>query len=239
LLLLQFLIAAAPNPDRLAAAEALLKSPTLDFPQALQARALYEEELASAPGPAGLLARLARVNFILGDLAATGQRENFYHSGLTAAERLAREQPGNVAGPYWTALNLCGLAAAGGPLQGRKLLPRILENLHRALALDETYDQAGAHRVLGRIYFEAPRWPLSVGDLQKSRRHLEAAVRLAPDVSTNHLYLAETLLKLNDRSQARRELEQVLTATRHAIQPRGLQEDQQEARRLLEEFKVK
>jgi tetratricopeptide (TPR) repeat protein len=142
-----------------------------------------------------------------------------------------------VAGPYWAALNLCGLADAGGPLQGRKLLPRILEELHRGLALDETFEQAGAHRVLGRIYFEAPRWPLSVGDLEKSRRHLEAAVRLAPGNSTNHLYLAETLLKLNDKARARRELQQVLTATRHAIQPRGLEEDRREARRLLEELK--
>ena len=95
-------------------------------------------------------------------------------------------------------MNLCGQADVGGKLLGRKLLPRILEELKRAVALDETYDQAGAHRVLGRIYYEAPGWPLSVGDLQKSLQHLKAAVRLAPATSTNHLYLAQTLLRLQE-----------------------------------------
>ena len=65
-------------------------------------------------------------------------------------------------------MNLSGLADVGTRMQGFKLLPKIMEELKRVLALDETYDDAGAHRVIGRIYFEAPAWPISVGDKQKS-----------------------------------------------------------------------
>ncbi len=111
-----------------------------------------------------------------------------------------------------------------------------MEELQRAIALDAAYDQAGAHRVLGRIYYEAPGWPLSVGDLEKSRQHLQAAVRLAPDTSTNHLYLAETLFRLKETGRRRQELEQVLKSTRGAVKPQDLEEDRQEARRLLAEI---
>ena len=90
--------------------------------------------------------------------------------------------------------------------------------------------------MLGRIYYEAPGWPLSVGDLEKSRQHLQAAVRLSPATSTNHLYLAQTLLRLKDDPGAEQELRQVLKSTRGAVKPQDLEEDRREARRLLGEI---
>ena len=117
------------------------------------------------------------------------------------------------------------------------MLPRHPKELKAALALDPAYDQAGAHRILGRIYYEAPGPPFSVGDRQKSLEHLTQAVRLAPDNSTNHLSLAETLLKLGKPEEARRELEAVLKATRHAIWPRGVADDRREAQKLLAKLK--
>jgi tetratricopeptide (TPR) repeat protein len=160
----------------------------------------------------------------------------YYRQGQDYAETLMREAPERVEGHYWLAMNLCGQADVGGKLLGHKLLPRILEELKRAIALEESYDQAGAHRVLGRIYYEAPGWPVSVGDMQKSLEHLKAAVRLSPATSTNHLYLAQTLLRLNEAMQARQELAQVLKSSRYAVKPQDLEEDRQEARRLLGEM---
>jgi tetratricopeptide (TPR) repeat protein len=157
----------------------------------------------------------------------------YYQQGQSYAETLIREEPNRVEGHYWLAMNLCGQADVGSKLLGGKLLPRIMEELQRSVALNAAFDQAGAHRVLGRIYYEAPGWPLSVGDMQKSRQHLQAAVSLSPATSTNHLYLAETLSRLNETALARQELAQVLTSTRAAVKPQDLEEDRQEARRLL------
>ena len=171
--------------------------------QAARALSLYQGVLSTAGAPrASLLAHLSRTCFVLGQMAPKPQSMEYYRQGQSYAETLIREEPNRVEGHYWLAMNLCGQADEGGKLLGRKLLPRILEELQRALALDETYDQAGAHRVLGRIYYEAPGWPLSVGDLQKSLHHLKAAVRLAPATSTNHLYLAQTLLRLQENPAA-------------------------------------
>ncbi|MGO8761646.1 MAG: TRAP transporter TatT component family protein [Desulfobaccales bacterium] len=217
-------------------AEALLSSPTLDMSQAARALSLYQGALAAGGPRTPLLASLARTCFVLGQLAPEAQRMGYYRQGQSYAETLIREAPGRVEGYYWLAMNLCGQADEGGKLLGHKLLPRIMEELQRAVALDEAYDQAGAHRVLGRIYYEAPGWPLSVGDMQKSLQHLKAAVRLSPATSTNHLYLAQTLLRLNEAMQARQELAQVLKSSRYAVKPQDLEEDRQEARRLLAEM---
>jgi tetratricopeptide (TPR) repeat protein len=221
----------------LAEADGLLNSPALSLSQAARALSLYQGLLSTAGADrAVVLARLGRTCFVLGQLVPEAQAMGYYQQGQSYAETLIREEPNRVQGHYWLALNLCGQAEVGSKLLGRKLLPQIIEALQRAVALDAAYDQAGAHRVLGRIYYEAPGWPLSVGDTQKSRQHLQAAVRLSPATSTNHLYLAQTLLRLNEAGLARQELAQVLKSTRAAVKPQDLEEDRQEARRLLAEM---
>ncbi|MFZ5452228.1 MAG: TRAP transporter TatT component family protein [Thermodesulfobacteriota bacterium] len=229
--------AAATNP--LGEPDELLKSPTLDLGRALYALDLYAGILAQArPPQAPILTRLTRTCFLIGELTVPSQKHKYYEKGQAYAEMLLKEQPTRVEGPYWLALNLCGLADTGGALVGRKLLPQIMKKLQQAQAIDETYDQAGSHRVLGRIYFEAPAWPFSVGDLQQSLNHLNRAVRLAPDNSTNHLYLAETLLKLNRQEQARQELQRVLQCSHHALMPKGLEDDRRQAQKLLDRVKA-
>jgi tetratricopeptide (TPR) repeat protein len=223
----------------LAEANALLNSPALSTDQAARALSLYQGLLSTAGAPRALvLAHLGRTCFLLGQLVPESQAMGYYQQGQSYAETLIREEPNRVEGHYWLALNLCGQAEVGSKLLGRRLLPRIMDELQGAIALEAGYDQAGAHRVLGRIYYEAPGWPLSVGDMQKSRQHLQAAVRLAPATSTNHLYLAQTLLRLQDPGLARQELEQVLKSTRAAVKPQDLEEDRQEARRLLGEIQA-
>ena len=54
-------------------------------------------------------------------------------------------------------------------------------------------------------------------------------MRLSPATSTNHLYLAQTLLRLKDNPAAEQELEQVLKSTRGAVKPQDLEEDRREA----------
>jgi tetratricopeptide (TPR) repeat protein len=218
----------------LAEADGLLNNPALSMTQAARALSLYQGLLATAGADrAVVLAHLGRTCFFLGQLVPEAQAMGYYQQGQSYAETLVREEPNRVEGHYWLALNLCGQAEVGSKLLGRRLLPRILDELQRAIALDATYDRAGAHRVIGRIYYEAPGWPLSVGDLAKSRQHLREAVRLAPATSTNHLYLAQTLLRLQEPGLARQELAQVLKSTHAAVRPQELEEDRQEARRLL------
>lgn len=226
-------------PELLAEANALLTSSSLDSAQAEKALSLYEGMLSSRAAPRPLvLAQLARTCHILGDLAPQKYSEAYFRKGKIYAQILIHEDPNHVAGHYWLALNLCGLADAGGYMLGRRLLPQIVEQLKQAVALNQSYDQAGPHRILGRIYFQAPGWPMSVGDIRKSLEHLQAAVRLAPNNSTNHLFLAQTLARLHFRSLAEQQLKMVLKSTQHATTPQELEEDRLEAHRLLVQLRT-
>lgn len=66
-----------------------------------------------------------------------------------------------------------------------------------AIALDERYDKAGGHRLLGRLHTLAPKIPLVTGwvDRGKAISHLRRAVALAPEDLYNHVYLADALLQ--------------------------------------------
>jgi tetratricopeptide (TPR) repeat protein len=181
------------------------------------------------------LIRGARLSYLLGELSPNHEKLYYFEKGKAYGETLAGEQPAWAEGHYWLALNLCGLAEIGGARRGLKLVHEIVEKMEQALRVNPAYEQAGPHRVLGRIYYECPSWPLSVGNIHESLKHLSSAVALAPENSTNHLFLAETLLKLGKKAEARQKLENVLKATHHAHCPKYLEEDRQAALRLLQE----
>jgi tetratricopeptide (TPR) repeat protein len=205
------------------------------IPRLQEELARYEEELTWAvEDRAQLLISAARLSFLLGELTGKDEKSEYFDKGQGYSETLVKEKPTWPEGHYWLALNLCGLAELGGARRGLKLVPEIVEELEKALKENPAYDQAGPHRVLGRIYFECPSWPLSVGSVPQSYTHLSAAVAIAPENSSNHLFLAETLFKLGKKEEARKELEQVLSGTRHSLCRQFLEEDRQAAQRLLE-----
>lgn len=72
----------------------------------------------------------------------------------------------------------------------------VRDDARTALALAPTVEQAGPHRVLGRLHAEAPKIPFFTGwvDRERAIAELERAVELAPDEPLNRLYLAEALL---------------------------------------------
>lgn len=210
------------------------ETPWCEIPQLQRELARYEKKLATAAaGRTNCLIRVARLCFLLGELSPKQDKRQYFEKGRGFGETLAREQPAWAEGHYWLAMNLCGLADLVGARRGLNLVPQIVESLEQSLRVNPAYDQAGSHRVLGRIYYEAPPWPLSLGNIHKSLDHLTAAVDIAPHNSTNHLFLAETLLKLGKKAEATEELDRVLRATRHALCQQDLEKDRREALRLL------
>lgn len=184
-----------------------------------------------------LLIRLARTCWLIADLSPQENRQTYLDKSKYYAYLLLKEQPGWVDGYYWSSLSLCGIAENCGAGRALRMLPEIVQRLERAAAIDPTYDQAGPHRVLGRIFCLAPAWPISVGDPAKSLEHLRLAVKIAPKNSTNQLFLGEALLQLEKKAEARQALEAVLTCTEHSVWPQGIVEDREKAANLLKKLK--
>ncbi|HEX3556298.1 MAG TPA: hypothetical protein VIA62_24025 [Thermoanaerobaculia bacterium] len=83
------------------------------------------------------------------------------------------------------------------------------------IALDERYEDAAGHRVLGRLHTLAPKVPFVTGwvDRDKAVSELRRAVALGPDNLDNHLFLAEALFEYfpAKSAEARNILKQLLT----------------------------
>lgn len=124
--------------------------------------------------------------------------------GVNHAER-AKSIAGDRPDGFYFAAACYGLLGKAKGLGGKKTIDPILENAGRAVAIDEAYESAGGHRILGALYLKAPPWPTSVGDLDRSRAELEAACRVAPDEPVNHLLLARALQDLGEAEAARAE----------------------------------
>ncbi|MFL6194966.1 MAG: hypothetical protein ACJ75H_12395 [Thermoanaerobaculia bacterium] len=74
---------------------------------------------------------------------------------------------------------------------------RVRRDAEVLIALDERYEDAGGHRVLGRLHTLAPKVPFVTGwvDRAKAVSELRKAVAIGPDNLDNHLFLAEALLE--------------------------------------------
>jgi len=65
------------------------------------------------------------------------------------------------------------------------------------IAIDEEIEEAGGHRILGRLHSEAPKLPFFTGwvDRKTAVSELRRAIELAPEAPLTQLYLAEALLE--------------------------------------------
>lgn len=106
---------------------------------------------------------------------------------------------------YYLALNLGRIAETRG-LSALDLIHQMEQELLSARALDETFDHAGADRTLGLLYRDAPGWPVSLGNWDKARSHLEAAVRIDGEFPENRLALAELFSRTHQKSLLTNEL---------------------------------
>jgi tetratricopeptide (TPR) repeat protein len=92
---------------------------------------------------------------------------------------------------------------------------RVKRYAETLIALDERYEDAGGHRILGRLHTLAPKVPFFTGwvDRDKAVAELRRAVALGPDNLDNHVFLAEALLEhqTDKAKEAREILSRVLT----------------------------
>jgi hypothetical protein len=141
--------------------------------------------------------QLARASFDLADLATNEtQRGETARWGIAACHAWLAREPQAAPGHYYLAMNLGELAQAEAPsIAAYKLVHEVEREFKLAADLDVRFDHAGPARTLGELYFQAPGWPLSVGNKHKAREWLERAVALAPEFPENHLNLAEAQLK--------------------------------------------
>ncbi|HKI05914.1 MAG TPA: hypothetical protein VKK31_28290 [Thermoanaerobaculia bacterium] len=191
-----------------------------------EAVAAYERAVKEQPDRLEGAWKLLRALHYKGDFAAPAKegRQQAFARGKEVAEagidRLARKAGGraklDAMTPAQAAQALSGIPEAKpvflwagvhwglwGDVFGRLAAARqgVGDRVRRysevLIALDERYEDAAGHRILGRLHTLAPKVPFVTGwvDRDKAVSELVRAVALGPDNLDNHLFLAEALLE--------------------------------------------
>lgn len=182
-------------------------------PSALAAEKIWADRAAASGGDFEAAWKLARARYWLGTNGpGTAEVKKRWLEGGIAAGRLAMTvRPDSVEGHFWMAANMGALADAHGLRQGIRYRAPIKEALEKALALQPSYLDGSPDRALGRWYFKVPG--LFGGDVRKSEGHLRKALTYKKDSIISLLFLAETLIELGKKVEARAALQAALDAT--------------------------
>lgn len=144
-----------------------------------------------------------------------GNREDLYRTygklGMKYGARAMSIAPGRVEGNFWNACSMAwyaqGIGTMGSIREGLK--EKVLACLERSYSIDRLYDSGGPIIALGRYWHVLP-WPYA--DRKKSLAYLREYQRLFPRDPEGQVYLAELLVDLGKKPEARSLLEKAASS---------------------------
>ena len=157
------------------------------------------------------IAELSRLKFMIAQLEMDKERRvQLFERCIAIADQAIALNPNDVRGLFWKAVAMGKMAEDSGIVNAFRMLRPMEKMLLKVITLDEKYENAGAHRALGRMYHKLPGFPISFGSNQKALAHLKRAHELFPrDVITRAFY-AEVLYDEGRKAEARRHADFVL-----------------------------
>ena len=145
--------------------------------------------------------RLARALFFLGQQAETNDAKRQLHAAAIGAGQRAIALNGDrVEGHFWVGVNLALFAESNGGIRGARAILWARGELKLAAKISESYHDAGALRVLGRLEHKAPGF--LGGSLRRGQRYLDRALEIAPQNSVTLMYAAELSIDRGERDRA-------------------------------------
>lgn len=146
--------------------------------------------------------KITLVDFWLGTHEADNEKQQeILRDGIEFAKLALAIDPNCKPAHFWLAILYGVYGQARGMLQSLHMVDPMKQELEWVLRHDEGFEDAGAHRVLGRLYFKLPG--IKGGDNDKAKHHLNRAIQLAPRNLLNYLYLAEIHADEGRRADAR------------------------------------
>ncbi len=157
------------------------------------------------------IAELSRLKFMIAQLEMDkNRRVQLFERCIAIADQALALNTNDVRGLFWKAAAMGKMAEDSGIVNAFRMLRPMEKMLLKVVTLDEKYENAGAHRALGRMYHKLPGFPISFGSNQKALAHLKRAHELFPrDIITRAFY-AEVLYDEGRKAEARRHADFVL-----------------------------
>lgn len=185
-----------------------------------------------------LLWRCSRAYFHLGREAKTkDKRLELYRKAVEMGKRAVEVQNDRPEGHFWLGISIAAVGETSGILKSLRSVKDVKREMQQVIAIDDSYEEGGAYRILGRIDHKVP-W-LFGGRKSRSHKYYEKALSIAPDNTYTHLFLAELLIDEGKLDEARRELEFVLNAGNRPAWAYDIRVNKEKAQKLLEEIELK
>jgi tetratricopeptide (TPR) repeat protein len=209
-----------------------------DMTAAQEAIAKYRAASGKLENKYEALWRIARMQYYIGAHSESKkEKKKIFAQGIYYAERAVESGPEKPDGYYWLAVNQGKYGEVKGVLKSLSLVKPIKRSLNKIIELDRSYEDGGADRVLGRVYFKVPG--IAGGSKKKARIHLEKSLEYGPDDPLTKLYYAESLMKAKEIEKAREILESILNMDDDPRWVSGIAECKVDAAELLEDKKFR
>jgi tetratricopeptide (TPR) repeat protein len=150
-------------------------------------------------------------------IGETGKAQIFQQTGLknfdkpeSAAAKL-KDTPGATAFFFWDGALIGQWALAYGKMAAARegAARAILDSGTITLLLDEKAEDAGGHRVVGRLHHQTPSIPFITGwaSNKEAMKHLARAVELGPANPMNYWFYGDVLMDEGRKAEAKAVLE--------------------------------
>lgn len=182
-----------------------------------------------------LLWRLSRAYFHLArESASSNEKLDLYKKAVDTGRQAAEANPSRPEGHFWLGISTAGLGETKGILKSLTSTGDVKKEMEQVVAIDDTYEEGGAYRILGRVEHKVPR--VFGGSKTRSYEYYKKALAIAPDNTYTHLFLAELLTDDGKTQEAHKELELILKAKNNPKWAYDIKVNRAEARKLLEDF---
>jgi tetratricopeptide (TPR) repeat protein len=201
--------ASAQTPEELIKQADELYDEMQDMGTAKEALALYRKALIEAEDKYEPYWKVARMLYFVGSHTEDKKtRQTTFSQGVYHAEKAVALEPEKPDAYYWRGVCNGKYGETRGVLKSLSLVKPIKADMNKVLELEHTYEDGGADRVLGRVFFKVPGF--AGGSKDKSLEHLQKSKELGPEDALTRVYLAETLLDKKMVEEAKAELDYVL-----------------------------
>lgn len=205
-----------------------------DLENVRKALAIVQAEAAKNPQSYAAWWRIAEYDCYLARHLPDNQQIPVLEEGVKAGKKAEALEPSRPEGHFWTGTDQGLLGEDRGLWGGLHLIDPVRDEMQTVLKLDPNYQEDGAERVLGRLYYEAPFF--KGGDKNLSVRVLQHCLERFPGNSLTMLYLADSYRSTGRREQARKLLEKMLTLRPTLADAPELADNQADARRELKKY---
>jgi tetratricopeptide (TPR) repeat protein len=204
----------------------------MDMETAEKVLELYRQALGVAEDKYEPYWKIARIYYYIGThTAEKKEKKIIFSQGVYHAKKAVALQAEKPDGHYWLGVNNGKYGEVRGVMKSLSLVKPIKRSMFKIIEVDRGYEDGGADRVLGRVFFKVPG--IAGGSKDKSLEHLEKSKELGPEDPVTRVYLAETYLAKDRVEDARAELEYVLNMPDDPRWVTGVAEAKMDAQELL------